>query len=115
MKKFCFPKTVRLLSSAQFRRVYAGKVFAADDTLVLNAIANDVGHLRLGLSIGKKVGNAVVRNHWKRGIREAFRLQQDQFPIGMDIVVRPRKDADCQSFAIHQSVAKLIRRAAKKI
>jgi ribonuclease P protein component len=115
MTKYGFPKTVRLLATADFRRVYAAKVFAADDTLVLNAIANDRGHLRLGLSISKKVGNAIVRNRWKRHIREAFRLQQHELATGMDIVVRPRKDAVCDSSSIHRSITKLVRRAAKKI
>ena len=115
MIDFRFPKTNRLLGSAEFRRVYAGKVFAADDTLVLNAVENDLGRLRLGLAVSKKVGNAVVRNRWKRRIREAFRLQQHDLATGMDIVVRPRKDAVCDSAAIHKSIAKLLRRAAKKV
>jgi ribonuclease P protein component len=114
MINFRYPKTNRLLSSVEFRRVYAGKIFAADDTLVLNAIANDLGRVRLGLAVSKKVGNAVVRNRWKRRIREAFRLQQHDLAVGMDIVVRPRKGAVCDSTAIAKSISKLIRRASKK-
>jgi len=42
---------------------------------------------RLGLSVSRRVGNAVVRNAWKRRLREAFRLVQPRLPEGHDFVV----------------------------
>ena len=42
---------------------------------------------RLGITAGKRVGNAVVRNRAKRLIREAFRATQDLWPAGWDLVV----------------------------
>ena len=110
-----FPKSARLLKSVDFQRVYSGSLFAADDTLVLKAIPNESGELRLGLAVSRKVGNAVVRNRWKRRIREAFRRQRGDFLIGLDIVVRPKRGATCDSQKIHLSIQKLLARIVKKI
>lgn len=110
-----FPKSARLLKSFEFKRVYDGSVFAADDTLVIKAVPNDAGKLRLGLSVSRKVGNAVVRNRWKRRIREAFRRQKGDFSLGLDIVVRPKNGAICDSEKIDLSIKKLLARISKKL
>lgn len=51
------------------------------------------GVTRLGITVSKKVGNAVVRNRTKRLIREAWRKNKDDFPRGLDIVVVAKRDA----------------------
>jgi ribonuclease P protein component len=110
-----FPRKLRLRSQAEFDWVYKAKVFAADDVLVINARINDLPHPRLGLSVSKKVGNAVVRNRWKRLIREAFRLSQHELPAGIDLVARPQKGAEPDLVAIRQSLVALARRIAKRL
>ena len=110
-----FPKSARLLKPFEFKRVYEGKLFTADDTLVLNAAPNESGEVRLGLSVSRKVGNAVVRNQWKRHIREAFRKQKGDFSIGLDIVIRPKRDAICDREQIALSLQKLLVRISKKL
>jgi putative membrane protein insertion efficiency factor/ribonuclease P protein component len=85
-----FPKTLRVRQQADFDRAYQARLFAADDVLVVNACPTDLPHPRLGLSVSKKVGNAVARNRWKRLIREAFRLLQAELPGGVDLIVRPQ-------------------------
>lgn len=110
-----YPKSVRMLKQADFDRAFHAKVFAADDTLVVNAAANGLELTRLGLSVSRKVGNAVVRNAWKRRIREAFRLQRVDLPVGLDVVFRPKAGAVCDAAAIHKSLPELVRRVARKL
>lgn len=110
-----FPRELRLRTQGQFDRVYRAKLFAADDVLVVNAAASDLPHPRLGLSVSKKVGTAVIRNRWKRLIREAFRLSRHELPSGLDLVVRPQKGANDELTAIRRSLIALSRRIAKRL
>lgn len=110
-----FPKELRLRKTAEFARVYDNNVYAADDVLVVQGRANDLGLCRLGISASRKVGNAVVRNRWKRLIREAFRLQYDRMPPGIDLVVRPRKGAQPDYQKIFRSLPALAKRVERKI
>lgn len=109
-----FPKRYRLLRQAEFDRVYQSQRYAADHVLVLTAVENGLAITRLGLSVSRKVGNAVCRNRWKRLIREAFRLYLDQFPPGFDLVVRPRKGAIADWAAIAGSLPKLVRQVTRR-
>ena len=110
-----FPKTARLRRQYEFDAVYRGKHYAGDGVLVVRAIRNNLDRSRLGLSVSKKVGNAVVRNRWKRLIRESFRHQQDQIPSGMDIVVRPKRGALAQYDAVHFSLLRLCQKINRKL
>ncbi len=110
-----FPKEFRIRSQADFDRVYQARAYAADDVLVVNGCVNDVAHPRLGLSVSRKVGNAVTRNAWKRRIREAFRLSKDRLPAGIDLVVRPQQGAKCDFHAIAQSLPALAQRIARRL
>jgi ribonuclease P protein component len=110
-----FPKQVRLRRQADFDLVYQGSVFAADDVLVIRARRNDMDVTRLGLSVSRKVGNAVVRNRWKRLIREAFRRQRLELPVAMDLVVRPKKGATCEYDAIFRSIGRLAIRLERNL
>lgn len=113
-KELGFTKQQRLLSREDFARVYKQDYFAADDVLVIRGRRGS-GRSRLGLAVSKKVGNAVVRNRWKRRIREAFRQRQHQLPEGLEIVARPRKGAVCDFEAIYGSLGKLMQRLDRKL
>ena len=87
MKRFSFSKDKRLISNSQFQDVLARGRRLSDGRLILYIAENDCGHPRLGVSVGKSHGNAVVRNRFKRLVREAFRQSQEQIPPGFDYVV----------------------------
>jgi ribonuclease P protein component len=108
--QFGFPKSKRVLSKQDFDRVYAGKNYLADRCLVIGFDVIEGRATRLGLSVGRKVGNAVERNRWKRRIREAFRLLQHELPSGLDLVVRPRLGAKCDFHQIKASLKGLAKK-----
>ena len=88
-----FPRRARLLSGADFDRVYALRWRVVDANFSVNAARNELGYARLGLSIGAKaVGNAVARNRVKRQVRESFRHVAGGFPA-VDLVVGARNGA----------------------
>lgn len=89
MSDASFPKTVHLRRGKDFERVYALKCKAADGVLLLFVARNDQSETRIGLSVSRKHGGAVVRNRLKRWLREAFRLQRGQIPLGFDLVAIP--------------------------
>jgi ribonuclease P protein component len=82
-----FPKASRLLANSQFRIVYGRRLSARDGLLVLYACENSYDYPRLGISIGRKFGKAVVRNRLKRLLREAFRQNKHLIAPGFDYVV----------------------------
>jgi ribonuclease P protein component len=109
------PRQVRLTRQADFNRVHQANLFAADGTLVIRAVLNEKNLTRLGVSISRHVGNAVVRNRWKRLIREAFRLDRSQLPTGLDLVVRPRRGGVADRAAIQRSLRQLTGRLARRL
>ena len=72
-----------------FRRLYATSGHA-NGYLVLYARHNRTGGNRVGLTVSKKLGCAVVRNRVRRRLREVYRLNEDRFLPGWDIVVVAR-------------------------
>ena len=72
-----------------FRRLYATSGFA-NSYLVLYAKRNRTGSNRVGITVGKKLGHAVVRNRVRRRLREVYRLNESRFAPGWDIVVVAR-------------------------
>jgi len=115
MKDQRFRREARLRNQADFDRVFQGESYAADDVLVVNGIRSGLDRSRLGLSVSRKVGNAVVRNRWKRLIREAFRTQCNKLPVGVDFVVRPRRGAVPNFEQIRDSLPSLARRIQRRI
>lgn len=115
MSESSFPREFRLRRQADFDRVHQANVFAADETLVIRALENGTPTTRIGISVSRQVGNAVVRNRWKRLTREAFRLSQSDLPGGLDLVVRPRRGAVADLTAIQRSLRQLIPRLARRL
>ena len=72
-----------------FRRLYSTQGYA-NGMLVLYARPNRLGQNRVGITTGKKLGHAVVRNRARRRLREVYRLNESLFKPGFDIVVVAR-------------------------
>lgn len=115
MSDFRFGKSRRLLKSAEFDRVFDRRRSQSDSLVVVYACENDLPHARLGLVVSRKCGNAIVRNRWKRCLREAFRLAQHELPAGLDIVVLPRKGPAAEMPRLRQSLLMLAERLARQL
>lgn len=74
-----------------FKLVYNNGRHVANNLFVMHTIENDTGDNRLGISISKKVGKAVIRNRIRRLIKESFRLKKDKLIKGFDIVIVGRR------------------------
>lgn len=86
-------RTFRLRKSADFQRVRANRQSWAHPLLVLYVAPNDGDVTRVGLSVGKRVGGAVVRNRVRRRIREAVRRRHPALPAGYDLVFVARQSS----------------------
>jgi ribonuclease P protein component len=114
-KSFAFRKHEHLLRPADFQRVYAAKCSASDHLLLVYGAANGLPHARLGLSVSRKVGGAVVRNRLRRLYREAFRLTRHDLPTGIDFILIPRRSDDVTLDGLMKSLPKLARQVAKRV
>lgn len=82
-----------LKKNRDFQVVYKNGRSYANRYLVMYVMKNGTERNRLGISVSKKVGNSVVRHHLTRLIREVYRLREDTFNSGLDVVVIARVSA----------------------
>ena len=115
MGKQSFPKQARLLKGADFDRVLRRRCSSADPFLVVYADQNELGRPRLGLTVSRRHGNAVVRNRWKRLLREAFRISQHKLPPSIDMVVLLRRGVEPDLQQLRQSIISVAWKAARKL
>ena len=96
-----------LKKNKDFQIVYRQGKSYANKYLVMYILKNELGRNRLGISVSKKVGNSVVRHYLTRLIRESYRLSEEHFQSGYDIVIIARVSAkekkyyDIESALIH--------------
>ena len=112
---YSFPAAMRLRSRDDFRRTFDRRCVVSDGVLRLHCCENGLPHPRLGLSVSRKVGNAVERNRWKRLLREAFRLGRHDLPTGVDMIVVPRPEVTPQLVEVSQSLVSLAKQAIVKL
>lgn len=100
-----------LVNSQQFRKVYdQGQRF---HTSYFSAfiLKNEVGELRVGITVTRKIGNAVVRNRCKRRLREALRTRIDLSGLAGDLVLNAKSDlVKAEFLSIVEALEKTIAR-----
>ena len=109
------PKSKRLRSNRDFRRVYAKGRSYVHPLLVLYVLPNPEVEHRFGFSVSKKLGGAVDRNRLKRRLREVCRARIEQIKPGFDFVVVARKQLAEAEFADIQTFADELFRAARTL
>ena len=82
-----------LKKNMDFQNVYNNGKSYANKYLVMYVLENNKNKNRIGISVSKKVGNSVIRHHITRLVRESYRLHEDMFNSGLDIVVIARVNA----------------------
>lgn len=111
-KSFCFPKKLKLKNKKSFQKVYQMGTAYIDRFAIINIMAIPDQQLKIGFAVGKKLGNAVVRNHTKRLMREAVRHTQYNIKLGYHIVVVARKPLLNSSLNVYyESLYRLIKKA----
>jgi ribonuclease P protein component len=109
------PPEFRLRSPADFERVYALKLRAADGRLLVFAARNDSGQTRAGYSISRKQGNSVRRHRLKRLLREAYRLSRNDLPCGLDLVLIPQRGDAATVDEYRESLVRLVRKMDQRM
>src|SRR5438045_4307818 len=114
-KPFAFRPAEHLRRPADFRRTYDRRRSVSDSWLIIYACENGLPYLRLGLSVSRKVGSAVVRNRLRRLYREAFRLSRHELPVGLDLILLPRSPEEPPLEDLKASLVKLVRQLARRL
>lgn len=102
----------RLTASPEFERVYKQGAAYRGKFISVHAFPGEAGSPRLGLSVAKKVGNAVVRNGIKRRLRKIFHSQLTGIQEELDFVISARPAA---SEATYQELEREFDKALKKL
>lgn len=95
-----------LKKNSDFQKVYRQGKSYANRYLVMYVLENHTEGNRLGISVSKKVGNSVIRHHLTRLIRESYRLHEDMFNNGLNIVVIARSTA--RDISYHETESALL-------
>jgi ribonuclease P protein component len=115
MRPRSFPPRYRLRRPADFERVYAVRCASRGRRLTVFAAANDLGYSRIGLSVSRRHGGAVVRNRLKRMLREAARLSRRELPPGVDLVLIPVPGAASTVAEYREALVKASRSLASRL
>ncbi|MBQ2323597.1 MAG: ribonuclease P protein component [Oscillospiraceae bacterium] len=91
-------RATTLKENYEFRRMYAKGKSGVSPCLVVYCRPNHRAHNRLGITVGAKLGHAVVRNRVRRRLREIYRLNQPRMKQGYDVVLVGRVRAVSASY-----------------
>ena len=91
-------KSESLKKNRDFQNVYKRGTSKKYRHLVMIVLKNQYMKNRLGISVSKKVGNSVVRHRITRLLRESYRLNEERFQDGLDIVLIVRPSAKDRTY-----------------
>jgi len=94
-----FPRSCRLTARRQFLAVYDMGQRVSSRSFLLFGLPNAVGHVRLGITVTRKIGCAVRRNRTKRLIREVFRRNRHRITAALDLVVNAKPGIHERTYA----------------
>jgi ribonuclease P protein component len=107
-----FPRAARLLKHADFERVYKQGRRHFSSHMTVFYLRQIDGGARVGFTVGRVLGGAVVRNRIKRRLREAVRLNRSMLRTPVDVVINPKKSVLTVDFPV---VLEDVRRAFQVI
>lgn len=90
--------TESIKKNSDFKLVYKSGKYFVNKFLIMYVLENDKASNRIGISVSKKVGNSVIRHRVKRLIKESYRLSENMFNIGLDIIIVARVNSKEKSF-----------------
>lgn len=98
--------TNKINNNKMFTILYKKGKCIVNKYVVIYVKKNNKPYNSMGITAGKKVGNAVARNRAKRVIREAYRKNETKMPIGIDIIIVARAScADIKSTVLEKYFA----------
>jgi ribonuclease P protein component len=86
-----FPAEYRIVRGSDYRSVYDSGLKIHSGRFVLFARPNALGHNRLGITVSRRIGGAVIRNRVKRLFREVFRRSPADNPPSFDLVINAKR------------------------
>lgn len=110
-----YPKCLRVLKRKEFLFSQKGTPFFHDSmTLVISK--NNENYPKFGVVVSKKVGNAVIRNYYKRILRVFFRTNKPSFSIGFNYIVIPKENIQKYDYkSLLEIFLKLVKRSNEEI
>lgn len=114
MKAHSFRPRERLRKRQQFLHVFKNGIRRESEHFRCTHCRNGLTERRLGLTVGKRTGNAVVRNRIKRLLKEFFRRNKALFPESADIVISAKAGAGHMDYtSTEQELGALLRPGAR--
>lgn len=103
-------KAYRIKKNDEFQHIFSvGKSFANRELVIYYIKKPEQTHFKIGLSVGKRVGNAVIRNQIKRYLRESFISLEDDIISELDLIIIARNPtANMNYFEIKKSLTHLL-------
>ncbi len=115
MGEFSFGREYRIRRQKDIDRVFARRCSVADDVIIVYGCENGQDVPRLAVVASRKLGKSVVRNRWKRLIREVFRLNKHRIPAGVDYVVIPKRGATPDFHTLFRTFPHLVKQLKRRL